>query len=134
MYGTYEAFRYKVPGLYKLRYVGQTTLSSAAVFACSSAPAACCTVAGGRGIERLCGERERESLVFVVCEEAESAVTREGSGESKEEKRRRRRLLSHSALAISFRCPVLFVQVRRRLLLSEPLRARCACPRTPHRG
>lgn len=32
MYGTYEAFRYKVPGLYKLRYVGQTTLSSAAVF------------------------------------------------------------------------------------------------------
>lgn len=32
MYGTYEAFRYKVPGLHKLRYVGQTTLSSAAVF------------------------------------------------------------------------------------------------------
>lgn len=32
LYGTYEAFRYKVPGLYKLRYVGQTTLSSAAVF------------------------------------------------------------------------------------------------------
>ena len=32
LYGTYEAFRYKVPGLYKLRYVGQTTLSSAALF------------------------------------------------------------------------------------------------------
>lgn len=32
LYGTYEAFRYKVPGVYKLRYVGQTTLSSAAVF------------------------------------------------------------------------------------------------------
>lgn len=23
MYGTYEAFRYKVPGLYKVRYIGQ---------------------------------------------------------------------------------------------------------------
>lgn len=32
MYGTYEAIRYKVPGLYKIRYIGQTTLSSAAVF------------------------------------------------------------------------------------------------------
>lgn len=32
LYGTYEAFRYKVPGLYKVRYIGQTTLSSAAVF------------------------------------------------------------------------------------------------------
>ncbi|KAI3434984.1 hypothetical protein D9Q98_003036 [Chlorella vulgaris] len=32
MYGTYEAFRYKVPGLHKVRYIGQTTLSSAAVF------------------------------------------------------------------------------------------------------
>lgn len=32
MYGTYEAFRYKVPGLQKVRYIGQTTLSSAAVF------------------------------------------------------------------------------------------------------
>ena len=32
MYGTYEAFRYRVPGLAKLRYVGQTTLSSAAVY------------------------------------------------------------------------------------------------------
>jgi hypothetical protein len=31
MYGTYEAFRYKVPGIYKIRYIGQTTLSSAAV-------------------------------------------------------------------------------------------------------
>ncbi|CAI5954759.1 unnamed protein product [Closterium sp. NIES-65] len=32
MYGTYEAFRYKVPGLLKVRYIGQTTLGSAAVF------------------------------------------------------------------------------------------------------
>ncbi|KAK9862655.1 hypothetical protein WJX84_012442 [Apatococcus fuscideae] len=32
LYGTYEAFRYKVPGALKIRYVGQTTLSSAAVF------------------------------------------------------------------------------------------------------
>ena len=32
LYGTYEAFRYKVPGLYKIRYIGQTTVSSAAVF------------------------------------------------------------------------------------------------------
>ncbi|CAI5489587.1 unnamed protein product [Closterium sp. Naga37s-1] len=32
MYGTYEAFRYKVPGLLKVRYIGQTTLWSAAVF------------------------------------------------------------------------------------------------------
>ncbi|KAL4546053.1 hypothetical protein Ndes2526B_g05160 [Nannochloris sp. 'desiccata'] len=32
LYGTYEAFRYKVPGFYKVRYIGQTTLSSAAVF------------------------------------------------------------------------------------------------------
>jgi len=32
LYGTYEAFRYQVPGLYKIRYVGQTTVSSAAIF------------------------------------------------------------------------------------------------------
>lgn len=32
MYGTYEAIKYKVPGLYKIRYIGQTTVSSAAVF------------------------------------------------------------------------------------------------------
>ncbi|KAK2641060.1 hypothetical protein Ddye_022823 [Dipteronia dyeriana] len=31
-YGTYEAIRYKVPGLLKIRYIGQTTLGSAAVF------------------------------------------------------------------------------------------------------
>ena len=31
LYGTYEAFRYKVPGIYKIRYIGQTTMSSAAV-------------------------------------------------------------------------------------------------------
>ncbi|KAK9819952.1 hypothetical protein WJX72_004329 [[Myrmecia] bisecta] len=32
LYGTYEAFRHRVPGIYKIRYIGQTTLSSAAVF------------------------------------------------------------------------------------------------------
>jgi len=32
VYGTYEAFRYKIPGAMKIRYVGQTTLGSAAIF------------------------------------------------------------------------------------------------------
>ncbi|KAG6789594.1 hypothetical protein POTOM_005700 [Populus tomentosa] len=37
VYGTYEAVRYKfgkiqVPGLLKIRYIGQTTLGSAAIF------------------------------------------------------------------------------------------------------
>lgn len=32
LYGTYEAFRYQIPGLYKVRYIGQTTVSSAAIF------------------------------------------------------------------------------------------------------
>lgn len=32
VYGTYEAFRFKVPGLLKVRYIGKTTTSSAAVF------------------------------------------------------------------------------------------------------
>lgn len=32
LYGTYESFRYKIPGLYKIRFIGQTTLSSAAIF------------------------------------------------------------------------------------------------------
>lgn len=32
VYGTYEAFRYKIPGVLKVRYVGQTTLGSAALF------------------------------------------------------------------------------------------------------
>ncbi|GAB4835269.1 Reactive oxygen species modulator 1 [Ancistrocladus abbreviatus] len=32
VYGTYEAIRYKVPGLLKIRYIGQTTLGSAAIF------------------------------------------------------------------------------------------------------
>ncbi|KAK4441418.1 cytochrome [Sesamum alatum] len=32
VYGTYEAVRFKVPGLLKIRYIGQTTLGSAAVF------------------------------------------------------------------------------------------------------
>ncbi|XP_074343553.1 uncharacterized protein LOC141682756 [Apium graveolens] len=32
VYGTYEAVRYRVPGLLKIRHIGQTTLGSAAVF------------------------------------------------------------------------------------------------------
>ncbi|BBN67943.1 hypothetical protein Prudu_232S000100, partial [Prunus dulcis] len=32
VYGTYEAIRFKMPGLLKIRHVGQTTLSSAALF------------------------------------------------------------------------------------------------------
>ncbi|KAG0452813.1 hypothetical protein HPP92_025477 [Vanilla planifolia] len=32
VYGTFEAVRYKVPGLLKIRHIGQTTLGSAAVF------------------------------------------------------------------------------------------------------
>ncbi|XP_075669845.1 uncharacterized protein LOC142639571 [Castanea sativa] len=32
VYGTYEAIRFKVPGLMKIRYIGQTTLGSAAIF------------------------------------------------------------------------------------------------------
>eukprot|EP00898_Chlorokybus_atmophyticus_P001388 jgi/Chlat1/224/Chrsp1S03131 len=32
MYGSFEAFRYKVPGLFKLRYIGQQTLGTAAAF------------------------------------------------------------------------------------------------------
>ncbi|XP_027930998.1 reactive oxygen species modulator 1 [Vigna unguiculata] len=32
VYGTYEAIRYKVPGLMKIRHIGQTTLGSAAIF------------------------------------------------------------------------------------------------------
>ncbi|MCO5577286.1 hypothetical protein L7F22_058511 [Adiantum nelumboides] len=32
VYGTYEAVRYKIPGVLKLRHVGQTTLGSAALF------------------------------------------------------------------------------------------------------
>ncbi|KAI9114733.1 hypothetical protein K1719_014431 [Acacia pycnantha] len=32
VYGTYEAIRYKVPGVLKIRHIGQTTLGSAAVF------------------------------------------------------------------------------------------------------
>ncbi|XP_043725391.1 reactive oxygen species modulator 1-like [Telopea speciosissima] len=32
IYGTYEAIMYKVPGLLKIRYIGQTTFGSAAVF------------------------------------------------------------------------------------------------------
>jgi len=31
-YGTFEAFRYKIPGLLKIRYIGQTTVGSAAIF------------------------------------------------------------------------------------------------------
>ncbi|KMZ64928.1 hypothetical protein ZOSMA_342G00020 [Zostera marina] len=32
VYGTYEAFRFKVPGLLKIRHIGQTTIGSAAIF------------------------------------------------------------------------------------------------------
>ncbi|GMH44871.1 hypothetical protein BSKO_12828 [Bryopsis sp. KO-2023] len=32
MLGTYEAFKYKVPGIYKIRHVGQTTLAYTALF------------------------------------------------------------------------------------------------------
>ncbi|KAG2272495.1 hypothetical protein Bca52824_067050 [Brassica carinata] len=32
VYGTYEAIRFRVPGLMKIRYIGQTTLGSAAIF------------------------------------------------------------------------------------------------------
>lgn len=32
VYGTYDAFRQRVPGILKVRYVGQTTLTSAALF------------------------------------------------------------------------------------------------------
>ncbi|CDP08462.1 unnamed protein product [Coffea canephora] len=31
-YGTFDAIRCKVPGLLKIRYIGQSTLGSAAVF------------------------------------------------------------------------------------------------------
>ncbi|NP_001305074.1 uncharacterized protein LOC100278973 [Zea mays] len=31
-YGTFEAFRYKIPGLLKIRHIGQTTVGSAAIF------------------------------------------------------------------------------------------------------
>ena len=34
LYGTYEAFRYKVPGLYKVRYIGQVRLRWLTDFAC----------------------------------------------------------------------------------------------------
>ncbi|KAF9601867.1 hypothetical protein IFM89_006838 [Coptis chinensis] len=32
VYGTYEAIKIKVPGLLKIRYIGQTTVGTAAVF------------------------------------------------------------------------------------------------------
>uniref|UniRef100_A0A7N0ZUE2 Reactive oxygen species modulator 1 n=1 Tax=Kalanchoe fedtschenkoi TaxID=63787 RepID=A0A7N0ZUE2_KALFE len=32
IYGTFEAIRYRVPGLLKIRYVGQTTVKTAAMF------------------------------------------------------------------------------------------------------
>nr|XP_010313581.1 uncharacterized protein LOC101256062 [Solanum lycopersicum] len=32
VYGTYDAVRFKVPGLLKIRYIGQTTLGSATIF------------------------------------------------------------------------------------------------------
>ena len=30
--GTYEAFAYRIPGLYKVRHIGRTTVGSAALF------------------------------------------------------------------------------------------------------
>ncbi|GAB2287073.1 hypothetical protein Dimus_021458 [Dionaea muscipula] len=32
VFGTYEAIKYKVPGLLKIRHIGQTTVGSAAIF------------------------------------------------------------------------------------------------------
>uniref|UniRef100_A0A7N1A8B9 Reactive oxygen species modulator 1 n=1 Tax=Kalanchoe fedtschenkoi TaxID=63787 RepID=A0A7N1A8B9_KALFE len=32
IFGTYEAIRYRVPGLLKIRYVGQTTVKCGAMF------------------------------------------------------------------------------------------------------
>ncbi|PIA48163.1 hypothetical protein AQUCO_01400622v1 [Aquilegia coerulea] len=32
VYGTFEAFRYKIPGALKIRHVGQSTLASAGMF------------------------------------------------------------------------------------------------------
>ncbi|GAA0172302.1 hypothetical protein Leryth_008530 [Lithospermum erythrorhizon] len=32
VYGTYEAIRYRVPGLLKIRHIGKTTLGSAGIF------------------------------------------------------------------------------------------------------
>ncbi|KQJ97239.1 reactive oxygen species modulator 1 [Brachypodium distachyon] len=32
VYGTYEAVRLRVPGLLKIRHIGQTTIGSAAIF------------------------------------------------------------------------------------------------------
>ncbi|XP_066386907.1 uncharacterized protein [Miscanthus floridulus] len=31
-YGTFEAFRHKIPGLLKIRYIGRATVSTAALF------------------------------------------------------------------------------------------------------
>eukprot|EP00891_Asterochloris_glomerata_P003195 jgi/Astpho2/3195/Aster-x1131 len=32
LYGTYDAFRLRVPGVYKIRHIGQTTVASAGMF------------------------------------------------------------------------------------------------------
>nr|XP_043632894.1 reactive oxygen species modulator 1 [Erigeron canadensis] len=32
VYGTFEAIRYRIPGLMKIRHIGQTTLRSAGIF------------------------------------------------------------------------------------------------------
>ena len=32
VYGTWDAFRYKIPGMYKLRHIGQATLTTGAIF------------------------------------------------------------------------------------------------------
>jgi len=60
LYGTYEAFRYQVPGLYKIRYVGQTTVSSAAV---SAGPMPPHVVSCSRGFRPT---RESDTEFFCV--------------------------------------------------------------------
>lgn len=32
VYGTYDAIRFKIPGLFKLRHIGKTTLQTGAIF------------------------------------------------------------------------------------------------------
>lgn len=32
LYGTYDAFKFKIPGLYKIRHIGQTTVTTGAIF------------------------------------------------------------------------------------------------------
>ncbi|KAG1653527.1 hypothetical protein FOA52_006081 [Chlamydomonas sp. UWO 241] len=32
VYGTFDAFRWKIPGIYKIRHIGRTTISTGAIF------------------------------------------------------------------------------------------------------